>query len=77
MRREIIILTKSDKVAGYCVAGVDRNTGEWIRVVSSNAATEHAVPYEDLITDDGALVEIYDMVLCQDLVQIKMRSSAC
>lgn len=62
MRRQIIILTKSDKVAGYCVAGVDRNTGEWIRVVSSNAATEHAVPYEDLITEDGAFVEIYDIV---------------
>lgn len=62
MRRQIIILTKSDKMAGYCVAGVDRNTGEWVRVVSSNIVTEHAVPYEDLITDEGTLVEIYDVV---------------
>jgi len=62
MKRQIIILTKSDKRAGYCFAGVDRNTGEWIRVVSSNNATENAVPHNDLITDDGTIVDIYDIV---------------
>lgn len=62
MRKEIIILTKSDKRAGYCVAGIDKYTGEWIRVISSNNVTEHAVPGADLICDDGREVDIYDIV---------------
>lgn len=62
MKREIIILTKSDKRMGYCVAGIDRQTGEWVRVVSSNALTEHAVPDKDLVCDDGQVVDIYDIV---------------
>lgn len=62
MKKEIIILTKSDKRAGYCVAGIDKKTGEWIRVISSNNATEHAVPGADLICDDGKEVDIYDIV---------------
>ena len=33
MKKDIIVLTKSDKRAGYCVAGIDRLTGEWVRIV--------------------------------------------
>lgn len=62
MKKEIIILTKSDKRAGYCVAGIDKETGEWIRIISSNRMTEHAVPETDLICDDGKEVDIYDIV---------------
>ncbi len=62
MKKDIIILTKSDKRMGYCVAGIDRQTGEWIRVVSSNASTEHAVPGQHLVCDDGQIVDIYDIV---------------
>lgn len=62
MKKDIIILTKSDKRMGYCVAGIDRQTGEWVRVVSSNASTEHAVPGKDLVCDNGQVVDIYDIV---------------
>lgn len=62
MTKDIIILTKSDKRMGYCVAGIDRRTGEWVRVVSSNDSTEHAVPDQDLICDNGQTVDIYDIV---------------
>lgn len=62
MKKEIIILTKSDKRAGYCIAGIDKKTGEWIRVISSNDSTEHAVPGADLVCDDGREVDIYDIV---------------
>lgn len=62
MKKNIIILTKSDKRAGYCVAGIDEMTGEWIRIVSSNEATEHAVPLEDMVCDNGELIDIYDVV---------------
>lgn len=33
MEKEIIILTKSAKYGGLCVAGVDFKTGEWVRLV--------------------------------------------
>lgn len=62
MRKDIIILTKSDKRMGYCVAGIDRQTGEWIRVVSSDSQTEYAVPSHDLVCDTGQTVDIYDIV---------------
>lgn len=32
-KREIIVLTKSSKYGGLCVAGVDYNTGHWVRLV--------------------------------------------
>ena len=62
MKKEIIILTKSDKRAGYCIAGIDKETGEWVRVISSNWMTEHAVPGSDLVCDDGKEVDIYNVV---------------
>ena len=39
MEKKIIILTKSKKHSGYCVAGIDYETGEWIRLVSSDSET--------------------------------------
>lgn len=62
MIKDIIVLTKSDKRMGYCVAGIDKETGDWVRVVSSNASTEHAVPSCDLICDNEQIVDIYDIV---------------
>lgn len=62
MIRDIIILTKSDKHSGFCVAGIDTANGEWVRMVSSDEATEYAVPAEDIIYDDGKEIEIYDIV---------------
>lgn len=62
LKKEIIILTKSDKRMGYCVAGIDRQTGEWIRVVSSDVQTEHAVPSHDLVYETGQIADIYDIV---------------
>lgn len=43
MEKKIIILTKSKKHSGYCVAGIDYETGEWIRLVSSDLETEGAL----------------------------------
>ena len=62
MKKDIIILTKSDKRAGYCIAGIDVSNGEWIRLVSSNEETENAVPMRDIVCSNGDMVEIYDIV---------------
>lgn len=62
MYKEIIILAKSTKRGDFCIAGVDVVTGEWIRPISSNSATEGAVPAKDIVYEDGTEVEILDKV---------------
>lgn len=47
MKREVAILTKSSKFGGYCVAGVDINTGEWVRFVRTKPRL--MVHYQSLI----------------------------
>lgn len=65
MEKKIIILTKSKKHSGYCVAGIDYETGEWIRLVSSDSETEGAVPLEDLQYSNGETLEVYDIIMCR------------
>lgn len=65
MEKKIIILTKSKKHSGYCVAGIDYETGEWIRLVSSDLETEGAVPWENLQCSNGETLEVYDIIMCR------------
>ena len=67
MEKKIIILAKSVKHSGYCVAGIDYETGEWIRLVSKDEETEYAVPQKDLVCTDGKDIEVYDIVVCSIL----------
>lgn len=62
MEKNIIILTKSVKHSGYCIAGIDYETGDWIRLVSSNINTEGAVPEEQLILNNGKYLDVYDII---------------
>lgn len=64
MITKIIILTKSRKHSGLCVAGIDYETGKWIRLVSNDVSTEGAVPYSYLRYSDRSDVDIYDIVEC-------------
>ncbi|MCM1307363.1 MAG: hypothetical protein NC223_02055 [Butyrivibrio sp.] len=62
MKKEIIILTKSVKHGGFCVAGLDRSSGEWVRLVSGNEANEHSVSQRDMCYENGYEIEIFDIV---------------
>lgn len=62
MSKEIVILAKSFKRGGYCIAGIDTTTGEWIRPISNDISNEGAVPVADIIYTDGNQVEILDIV---------------
>lgn len=62
MNKTAVILTKSYKNGGYCVAGIDVNTKGWIRFVSSNMATHGAVTEEMMRYEDGSCCEIGDVV---------------
>lgn len=62
MYKEIVILAKSNKRDMYCIAGIDIETGEWIRPISSNETLEGAVPPKDIKYSDSEEVEILDVV---------------
>ena len=50
---------------------------EWGKV-QEEIANRHGVTVDEMVNGCDAMERaIVDMVLCQDLVQIKMRSSAC
>ena len=49
MNRRVVILTKSDKHNGFCVAGRDVDSGEWVRLENSRGVIDS----EDLTTKDG------------------------
>lgn len=62
MQKELIILTKSAKINGFCVAGIDIENGQWIRLVSDNENGEGAVSLIDLTYEDGTEAQIFDLV---------------
>lgn len=62
MIKEIIVLAKSDKVSGFCIAGVDTSTGEWIRPISKDIEHEGAVPRSDIMYEDGTELQLFDIV---------------
>ncbi len=63
MEKEVIILTKSDKHGGYCVAGIDKENGKFVRLVSEDCASHFALHDNDLIyEDEQSYVEVMDIV---------------
>ncbi len=62
MEKEIIILAKSKKYGGYCVAGIDVRTGEWIRLSSNNKETHGAVPKSFMKDGYGHTLEVLDQI---------------
>lgn len=68
--KEIVILSKSTKKGGYCVAGIDTTSGKWIRPICNNVADEGAVPISDILYNDGSQMNIFDKV------QIELTSKA-
>ena len=59
--RKLVILAASAKHNNFCVAGVDVDTGEWVRPISEKTELEEAVPLEDLKYPDGSRVELLDV----------------
>ena len=54
MTVEIAVLTKSSKHGGYCVAGINPRTGQWIRLVSGDERTHGALQIRDMQYGNGA-----------------------
>lgn len=59
---EIVVLTKSAKNGGYCVAGVEPATNRWVRLVSNDKASHGALFERDIAYEDGSHCVPLDVV---------------
>jgi len=55
----MICLANSRKIGGRCVAGIDVNTGEWVRPVRDNGG---ALTFRDIKYKDGSIPGVLDIV---------------
>lgn len=62
MKLEVVILTKSSKNGGYCVAGVNLKNGNWIRLVSDDACTHRALSCDAIKYPNGSICKPLDVV---------------
>lgn len=69
MIKQICILTKSYKHGGYCVAGIDMNTKEWVRLVSSEDSNIDEIRKEQMLLN-GRTIECLDVVECDFIKHI-------
>lgn len=61
MTKQICILTKSYKHGGYCVAGIDINTKEWVRLVNSDNPNTDEIRKEQMFLN-GKTIECLDII---------------
>lgn len=62
MKLQFIILTKSSKYSGFCVAGIGSKTGKWYRLVTQNENSHGVVRKENLKDENGRECELLDEV---------------
>ena len=62
MKKTVLILTKSAKTGGYCVAGIDVNTRQWIRLVTDNEEVHHSLTDENMVCSNGRVCDKLDVV---------------
>ncbi|BAP62921.1 dual OB domain-containing protein [Methanococcus maripaludis] len=61
--KRFVILANSKKYQEHCVAGIDLENGEWIRIINNqNAEKQYAIRDEDLICDCGKKAKVLDIV---------------
>lgn len=57
-----LVLTKSSKFSGYCVAGIDCKSGNWVRLITEDLQSHGAVGAEDLIYKNGRECQNLDII---------------
>mgnify|MGYP004622983189 CR=1 FL=1 len=62
MEKDIIILTCSAKHSGYCVAGIDLDSNEWIRLVATDDLDTNEIPKSFMVYSDFTRCRPLDVV---------------
>lgn len=65
MKKEIILLAASMKANNYCIAGIDRNNGEWIRIISEDIQIQNSIKKEDMCYEDNSFPQLLDIIQIQ------------
>jgi hypothetical protein len=65
MEKTIILLAASEKYRNYCIAGIDKESGEWVRIISEDNDIRNAVTENDMRYEDGTLPQIFDIIQIQ------------
>lgn len=73
MQLQFVILTKSAKFGKFCVAGIDVNTGEWIRLTSNDGACHGAIDGRYLRYSDGTICNVLDAVVVSNTTRNPQR----
>lgn len=60
--KKMIVMTESSKFKNNCVAGIDVDTGEWVRIVSDDESIYGALTNEDITYKDGTRCQVMDIV---------------
>ena len=77
---DVVLLTKSDKHGGYCVAGIDLHTHAWVHLTTTEddfPGGNGALGDCHLLLDDGSYAEVLDVVRfsnlgpCPELYQVE------
>lgn len=58
---DIVILTKSSKQKGFCVAGINLLTHEWVRLVSPSQEHDGALSINELCLPNGYILQPLDI----------------
>lgn len=62
MFKDIILASRSKKHNNYCIAGIDCETKEWIRIVSEDESIHEAIRPEDIAYACGTIPKILDKI---------------
>lgn len=58
----MVVLTKSSKYGQNCVAGIELNNGNWVRLVTEDENSHGAVSDKNLTCEDGSIVNLFDVI---------------
>ena len=70
MEKDIIILACSAKHSGYCVAGIDLSTDDWIRLVASKNLNTNEIPKSFMLYSDFTTCKPLDVVTVDILEEL-------
>ncbi|MGX8797855.1 dual OB domain-containing protein [Fusibacter sp. JL298sf-3] len=65
MKKKFALLAKSPKCKNLCIAGVDLETQDFIRIVSQEEDIEYAVRHEDAMYDERTPIQLHDIIKCE------------
>lgn len=62
MKKTFVLLTKSRKHSGFCIAGIDLIDGSWVRIVSSETGLSNEIHRGSLLYENGQEADFFDVI---------------